>query len=271
MWKSSAPVVVGVDGSDAAVNAAIWAIDEANSRDVPLRIVHVTHIEGAEATPGDSFRLEVQYAESSLRAATAAVEATGKPVKIETDILWGSPDIALIDESRNAALICVGSVGIGAIARELWGSTAASLAEKAYCPVAIIRTPRNAPTSGSDWIVVVVEDRADNESVIEHAMDEARLRGAPVLAVGVRQEDLDATPFDTLDRLVEKWKQRYPDVHVHAVTTRAGVARFLAENTDKSVQLAVVGGADADHVAEIVGPHSHPIVPHGECSVLVVH
>jgi hypothetical protein len=35
MWKASAPVVVGVDGADAAINAAIWAIDEATSRDVP--------------------------------------------------------------------------------------------------------------------------------------------------------------------------------------------------------------------------------------------
>ena len=131
MWKSSAPVVVGVDGSDAAINAAKWAIDEAISRDVPLRIVHVTHIEGDEAAPEDAFRLDVQYAESSLRAATAAVEATGKPVKIETEILWGSPDTALIDESRNAAMICVGSVGIGAIARRTVGSTAATLAEKA--------------------------------------------------------------------------------------------------------------------------------------------
>ena len=196
MWKASAPVVVGVDGSDAAINAAKWAIDEAISRDVPLRIVHVTHIEGDEAAPEDAFRLDVQYAESSLRAASAAVEATGKPVKIETDILRGSPDIALINESRNAALICVGSVGIGAIARELWGSTAASLAERAYCPVAIIRTPHNTPASGSDWIVVVVEDHADNESVIEHAMEEAQLRKAPVLAVGVREEDLGETPYD---------------------------------------------------------------------------
>jgi nucleotide-binding universal stress UspA family protein len=42
MWKASAPVVVGVDGSDAAIDAAKWAIDEAISRDVPLRIVQVT-------------------------------------------------------------------------------------------------------------------------------------------------------------------------------------------------------------------------------------
>ena len=141
MWKSSAPVVVGVDGSDAAINATQWAVDEAISRDVALRIVHVTHIEGQPAAPEDGFRLDVQYAESSLRAATAAVKATGKPVNVETEILWGSPDTALINESRNASMVCVGSVGIGAMARKLRGSTAATLAEKASCPVAIIRTP----------------------------------------------------------------------------------------------------------------------------------
>ena len=210
MWKASAPVVVGVDGSDAALDAAKWAIDEAISRDVPLRIVHVTHIERQPASPEDAFRLDVQYAESSLRAATAAVEATGKPVKIETDILWGSPDTALINESRNASMVCVGSIGIGAIASELWGSTAATLAEKAYCPVAIIRSPHNVPASRPDWIVVAVHGHADGESVIEHAMDEARLRNAPVLAVGVWEEDFGQTPYDELDRRIEKVGKALP-------------------------------------------------------------
>ena len=270
MWKASAPIVVGVDGSDAAIYAAKWAIDEAISRDVPLRVVHVTHIERQPAAPEDAFRLDVQYAESSLRAATAAVEATGKPVKIETDILWGSPDTALINESRNASMVCVGSIGIGAIASKMWGSTAASLAQQAYSSVAIIRSPHSAPASGVDWIVVVAEDRADNESVIEQAMQEARLRNAPVRAVGVWKEDFGQTPYDELDRRIGKWAERYPDVHVHPVATRASVARFLADRNE-SVQLAVVGGADAAHVLQIIGPHSHPLMAHGDCSMLVVH
>jgi nucleotide-binding universal stress UspA family protein len=271
MWKASAPVVVGVDGSDAAINAAKWAIDEAISRDVPLKIVHVTHIEGQPTAPEDAFRLDIQYAESSLRAATAAVEATGKPVKIETDILWGSPAAALINESRSASLVCVGSVGIGAIANQLWGSTAATLAEQAYCPVAIIRSPHEPPSSGPDWIVVAVHDHADDESVIEHAMNEARLRNAPVLAVGVWDEDFGESRYDQLDRRVEQWAKLYPDVHVYPVATRASIARFLAETKDQSVQLTVLGGDDAPNVVQIIGPHSRPLVAHGDCSVLVVH
>jgi nucleotide-binding universal stress UspA family protein len=268
MWKNSAPVVVGVDGSDAAIDAAIWAIDEAISRDVPLRIVHVTHIEEQPAVPEDTFRLDVQYAESSLRAATAAVEATRKPVKIETEILWGAPDTALINESRNAFMICVGSIGIGAIANKLWGSTAASVAEKAYCPVAIIRSPHNPPPSGLDWVVVAVQRHSNDESIVEYAMNEARLRRAPVLAVGVREEGFRESAYDELDRRVEKWASLYRDVHVYPVATRGSVTRFLAENKDQSVQLTVVGGGA--NVVQIIGPHSRPLVAHGDCSVLVV-
>ena len=36
------------------------------------------------------------------------------------------------------------------------------------------------------------------------------------------------------------------------------------------MQLAVVSSADATQVARIIGPHSHPLTGHGECSVLVV-
>jgi nucleotide-binding universal stress UspA family protein len=39
--ESPGPVVVGIDGSDAAIGAAQWAAKEAVHQDVPLRLVHV--------------------------------------------------------------------------------------------------------------------------------------------------------------------------------------------------------------------------------------
>ena len=182
----------------------------------------------------------------------------------------GPVDTALINESRNAAMICVGSVGIGPIARALLGSTASALAEKAHCPVAIIRTPHDKPVAAADWIVVVVDDDPDNGAVIESAMNEAPLRQAPILSLGVWLEDLGQIPYATLDRRVEVWKERYPDVHFYSVATRGGVARFLAENRDESVQLAVVGSTDAYQSRQIIGPHRHAKSRHGECSVLLV-
>src|SRR6476646_2664594 len=119
MTKDTRPVVVGIDGSDAAVAAALWAVDEAVARDVPLRLVYVTGEAAPASVPPGVNDITVEYGESSLRASSSAVEATGKTVKLETEILWGAVDAALVAESRSAALLCVASVGIGWVAEKV--------------------------------------------------------------------------------------------------------------------------------------------------------
>ncbi len=212
--------------------------------------------------------MEVEYGETALRTASAAVEATGKPVKVETDVVRGDPAQILIDESRSAAMICIGSVGIGRFARALLGSTATEVAEAAHCPVAIIRSRHSRPKPGSPLIVAAVSDTSDSEHVIETAIHEARLRHAPVLAVGVLRADTGDMPGSELDRRVEHWTRRNPGVEIYAGATRTEIADFLAV-MDKTIQLAVIGSSDADQVASLIGPHSHPIIGHAECSVLV--
>src|SRR5271156_7011002 len=165
--------------------------------------------------------------EAALRIAAAAVAAAGKPVKVETAILRGDPATALIAESRNAEMVCVGSTGIGRFARALLGSTVAELAEAAHCPVAIIRTQQSRPKPDSALIVVAVNDSPGNDDVVEQAMIEAQLRHAPVLALGVWRDDLGEMPSDELDRRVQLWNQRYPSVKIHAAATRTRIADFL--------------------------------------------
>ena len=267
--ESPGPIIVGVDGSRAAINAATWAIDEAISRDVPLRIVHVTHIRQASIAPKVQFSLEKEYAETALRQAHAAIEATRRPVKVETVVLRGDVDEALAEESRDASMICVGSVGVGRISRVLFGSTAVSLAARAHCPVAIIRTNSDAPAPIRGRIAVVVNDEPGNDAVLQAAMDEARVRGEAVVALGTRQQAMGQIPYDELERRAGDWMNRYPDVGVHPVATRSGMASFL-ETTDESISLAVIGSADVDRLPSLIGPRSHPILAHAECSILVV-
>jgi nucleotide-binding universal stress UspA family protein len=263
------PIIVGVDGSRAAINAAVWAIDEAISRDVPLRIVHVTQIRQASIAPKVQFSLQKEYAETALRQAHSAIEATGRPVKLETVVLRGDVDEALAEESRAASMICVGSVGIGRISRVLFGSTAVSLANRAHCPVAIIRTNSDALAPSRGWTAVVVNDEPGNDAVLQTAMDEARVRGEAVVALGTRQQEMGQMPYDELDRRVSDWTDRYPDVDVHPIATHTGMASFL-ETTDEAISLAVIGSADVDHVSSLIGPRSQPILAHAECSILVV-
>jgi Universal stress protein family len=82
--ESPGPVVVGVDGSDAAIGAARWAAKEAVHRDVPLRLVCVIQIPDGPMSSDRADAAEHDFAESSLRAARLAVEESGLPVKIDT-------------------------------------------------------------------------------------------------------------------------------------------------------------------------------------------
>ncbi|SPM32264.1 hypothetical protein MRAB57_61 [Mycobacterium rhizamassiliense] len=267
--KSPGPVVVGVDGSDAAIGAAEWAAREAIHHDVPLRLVHVIQIPDGPMSSDPADAAEHDYAESSLRTARLAVEATGLPVKIDTAVLYGDVDLALIAESSSATLICAGSVGIGRVANMMLGSTAAILAEQAHCPVAIIRRDEKSPPFEAGLIAVVVEDRPGNRDVVRCAMEEARVRHAPVLALCVGRRALFERNRDKFYRRLDGLLRRFPDVEVEVVTTRLGVTRYLQERIG-AVQLVVIGPEDAGRVAQLVGPHGPPILAHADCSVLIV-
>lgn len=263
-------VVVGIDGSRAALRAAEWAVDEAVSREVPLRLVHTipTQVEPAPFSAVGNVNMEVEYAETALRVACMAVTATGKPVKVETEVLRGDPAAMLIAESGDAAMICMGSTGIGRLARAVLGSTAAEVAEGADCAVAIIRSHEDRPTRLSPLIVAAVNDSAESDVVVDLAINEAKLRQAPILAVEVSRKETDRMSSGELEHRVQSWNESHPDVEIYGAVTRDDIANFLAA-ANRTIHLAVIGGGDADQVANLIGPHDHPIIGHVECSVLV--
>jgi nucleotide-binding universal stress UspA family protein len=262
------PIIVGIDGSQAAIAAARWGVDEAVSRAIPLRLISV--MKQTHPSPDDYAR-DLAHAETSLREAQFAVEARRKPVKIETEIPRGPAGPALVEASRDAEMVCVGSVGIGRYARSILGSSATELAEKAHCPVAVIRTNRDQDQSARDvnWIVVRMVDAPGNDAIVRYSAWEAKLRRAPLLVLGGRPEELTEHADDEFERRVEDWRHRHPEVRVYPITTKLAIADFLSTN-DERVQLAVISGDEADQLARLVGPSGHPLFRHPECSVLVV-
>lgn len=218
-------VVVGVDGSRAATHAAAWAVDEAVSRDIALRLVYVIDPRDASGARGGDTRLAV--ARAALADAHRAVDAAGEPVKVESDILWGNTVSKLIEESRSAVMICVGQIGINHACRG-GPSVASSLVRAALCPVAVIgqSAGRAARARGS----VVVE--VDNGTVLRHAFEEARLRGATLRAVSISADARDGAPGNLtapaqLDRRLARWMRLYPDVHAEQAVAGGAVDRYL--------------------------------------------
>ena len=269
------PVVVGIDGSDAAISAALWAIDEAVVRGVPLRLAAALCPAHAER-PHGAADPTVAAADTVLRAAADAVAATGKPVQLETVQSHTAPTALLIDESRSAALLCVGSVGIDRIAARVLGSTAEAVTNRAHCPVAIIRshssssvrTDRSPGSPG--WIALAFNTAGDDDELAAVAFGEAALRNTGVIAVLVPWAAQTAEGDSVFDRTIATWSARYPDVPVQSWMAARSLDEFVA-SSEVPIQLAVIGPPDIHDIPRLVGPVrglSH--FAQAECSVIVV-
>jgi nucleotide-binding universal stress UspA family protein len=275
------PIVVGVDGSAASVEAALWAVDEAVHRDVPLRLVSVTNILRARV-PESARCLEFEYAETALRHTSAAIAATGKPVKVETEVLWGPPANALVEESRHAAMVCVASVGIGVIARAILGSTAAGVAERAHCTVAVLRPSTDASVHGGNWVAVGIDRSSSGDATVPVAMREARLRHAPVVVVGLGCNVYGVNTAEETHTRTRAWAEQNPDVEIATETTAFGLADYLADqhvqlsrrypstNGGTDRPLAVIGSDEVTLLSPLIGPHDAGVREHARCSVIVV-
>jgi nucleotide-binding universal stress UspA family protein len=241
MDEDCPPVVVGVDGSHAALNAAQWAVAEAVSRGTRLRLVYAQSDSGGGAAASGR-------ASRALEAAYAAVTADSPTVQVQTVCLAGGAERVLIEESEDASMICIGARGrFGATL----GPIAIALGQHAQCSVAIIR---ECGDHRAGVISVVLDDAPDNDAVVHQAMTEGRMRKATV-----RQ----------IDRRTNSWVRRFPDVHVETVASGCGAhGGYPCELA--LPQLAVVGRVDAQRIGELVSPNCHPIVGYPECSVLLV-
>ncbi len=250
MLHPAPTVVVGVDGSKAASDAARWAVDEAVSRDIPLRLVYV--VAPPDSRPRWAHDGRLAAARAVLHDARRAVETTGEQVKIEAEILWGRPLAKLMEESRSAAMICVGFIGLSHAARGV-GSVSASLAASALCPVAVVRRPAGTPATAKVGRVIV---RADNAVALSHAFEEARLRQAPLLAIAVAAGPDDADTKRSaraqLRRRIARWTRLYPDVRVESAVVRGSVEEYLAADGERD-QLFVT---DARACYDLCGAHN---------------
>ena len=67
---------------------------------------------------------------------------------------------------------------------------------------------------------------------------EARLRKAPILAMGVWRWGFGEIPYRQLDHRLGHWVTEYNDIHVRPAAARHGAAEFLTR-TQEPIQLAV--------------------------------
>jgi nucleotide-binding universal stress UspA family protein len=137
---STPTIVVGIDGSEDAARALDWAIEEAHLRHAQLLLVHGVEVGMAAATPygGGQIYEELQEAgQAVIDRGIAVAKAAGVEAQGRMEI--GSSAYALIDSSKGAALLVVGSRGHGGFAGLLLGSVSTACVHHAHCPIVVVR------------------------------------------------------------------------------------------------------------------------------------
>jgi nucleotide-binding universal stress UspA family protein len=134
-------IVVGIDGSPAAAKALEFAIEEAELRHAEL---HVTYAYTVMASPvtgstGHDYYEQVETsAQAFLENALAAAPPTDG-LSVEWLGVPGNPAEVLIEASKNATILVVGSRGVGGFLGLLMGSVSTQCVHHSHCPVLVVR------------------------------------------------------------------------------------------------------------------------------------
>ncbi|MBM0278444.1 universal stress protein [Micromonospora tarensis] len=126
------PVAVGVDGSEPSLVALGFAAERAAQRQVPLRVLHAW-------TPGPGGAAGAPDERAAVEQAVQPWRRTFPDLAVAVDLVPASPAAMLIEASRDARLVVVGSRGRGGLAGMLLGSVSQQLIQHANCPVAVVR------------------------------------------------------------------------------------------------------------------------------------
>jgi nucleotide-binding universal stress UspA family protein len=171
-------VVVALDGSAASVwalrhgariaNALGLSIEAVTVRDEPD--LHNEHPIGP-----------IDHAAESLQADTLnAAFGSSPPARIEQKLLRGDTVAMLLEESRGAEMLVLGSRGRGGLASLLLGSVSAACVEHATCAVLVCHSDiTGEPASGTPARVDGAERAAEAGSLDASGTAAAALDGSP--------------------------------------------------------------------------------------------
>lgn len=139
-------IIVGVDGSDSSRAALHWAYAEAAHHGASITAVSTWHPPAMPMAPPYGSLPPEDYgaqpkkdALALLEKFTSELETRDPAVDVRTSIEEGNPAKVLIERSKGADLLVVGSRGHGGFAGMLLGSVSQHLVAHADCPVVVVR------------------------------------------------------------------------------------------------------------------------------------
>jgi nucleotide-binding universal stress UspA family protein len=133
--------VVGVDGSALADSALEFAIEEARLRGASLQVTYAYPALGSALTgsTGRDYYEQVENDARELLQGLVAKAPSTEGVEVEWVAVPGNPSEVLIEASKEAVLLVVGSRGVGGFMGLVMGSVSTQCVHYSHCPVLVVR------------------------------------------------------------------------------------------------------------------------------------
>jgi nucleotide-binding universal stress UspA family protein len=287
--ETNLPILAAVDGSAVSYHAVAWAAVEAALYRRPLTLITSVSLPvgwgmGAMLTATDTEWLQTEGERVLTEATRVARDAAPEVPDIRAEVVWVPVIPALIERSRHAAMLVVGSRGVGALRGGLLGSVSTAVVRHAHCPVAVIHGPAATdPVSATRPVLVGVDGSENSLPAVELAFEEASRRKVGLTAVhawsdlsgmDVPMMGWDDTVRESEDAVLAEslagWSERFPDVAVRRILVRDRPVRALLDESENA-QLVVVGShGRGGFTGMLLGSTSNALVHSVECPTVVV-
>jgi len=277
-------VLVGVDNSENATRAALWAAREATDRTMTLHLVHALDLRspaGSVADPIGYANARREHGEKLLDRVAAAVYEQFPRLAVVTELSEVGAAETLVTLSGESELVVTGTRGHGGFAGLLLGSVSLHLVAHSRCPPVVVRGEE--PAEPLDEIVLGVgPDEA--AAPIRFAFATAAALGASLHAVrawwpgtlyaaygsSIGEEAAERRHSDDLTRLLTEARQRFPEVKVSVDVMRGNTVPMLIEAARDSRLLVVGAHRHRGPLSVGAGSVVHGLLSHSPTPVAVV-
>lgn len=281
-------LVVGFDGSEAAVSAVRWAAGEAEMRDASVRVVSSYSMPpvmnfyglGTAAATEPNLQPLKDACVADLQAVVAKSTHVHPRVGFDFQAVNEHAVTALVREAGAADLLVVGSTGAGAFKSFLLGSVTGAVLHESPCPVVVVPAELHEVTGR---VVVGVDGSKHSDAAVEWAIDEADRHGADLIVLHAwghpyRMTDGGIAPGHDLaevdaaiivDRAVEVAHERMVGA-VERKLVEGGATQSLLDEAETADMLVVGSRGRGGFRSMLLGSVAHAVSAHSRCPVVVV-
>jgi nucleotide-binding universal stress UspA family protein len=292
-------IVVGYDGSEQSCSAVDWAAAEAQRRGLPLTVLHVVDYLGMMPNAMGPSGWPAAFADQAAKVAGAGAErardhAHGVEVVPVTQI--GGAAGALIEASKDAALLVVGTHGRGQLSGALLGSVAFAVTGHARCPVIVVRGDAQRRTGPGRPVVVGFDGSTYAVAAVHYAADVAAETRAPLIVIAAYHPVSSLNPasaiyhglardngrpdFDAIARqaalkltaqALGLARERHPTLPATQRAIRGPVVDILTSAAERAGLLVVGSRGHGGFLGLMLGSVGHGVIHSSPCPVAVVH